>query len=193
MGRLDRLWVSCNFIPMSIQKKFVYSLIILPFVVSGILFANRETPTKANPKPLSATERQEAKKNWEASPDGIRYKKWQASPAGVKVQASVSKIKKYMRQNAPIEGVVTSLTLPKEAKVGFGLIVRIDGDEFILAFGDESANEFAHLRSLKVNDKIMLKSRTISKAPKYAFPIVGAEFVQREQKLLYTYVSKGGC
>ena len=178
---------------MSIQKKFVYSLIILPFVVSGILFANRETPTKANPKPLSATERQEAKKNWEASPDGFRYKKWQASPAGVKVQASVSKIKKYMRQNAPIEGVVTSLTLPKEAKVGFGLIVRIDGDEFILAFGDESANEFANLRSLKVNDKIMLKSRTISKAPKYTFPIVGAEFVQREQKLLYKYVSKGGC
>jgi len=47
---------------MSIQKKFVYSLIILPFVVSGILFANPETPTKANPKPLSATESQEAKK-----------------------------------------------------------------------------------------------------------------------------------
>jgi hypothetical protein len=101
-----------------------------------------------------------------------------------------------------MEGIVTSLSLPPVSRLGYGLMVRIDGDDFILAFGPEKSgknvlnlkNEFELLHSLKVNDNIIIRSHFVSHAPKYAYPIVAGDNVQRDGKILYKRVPrKGGC
>ena len=95
-----------------------------------------------------------------------------------------------------MEGVVTSLSLPPGARLGFGVMVRIDGDEYILAFGPEQSDnkEFQQLHSLKVNDRIIIKSRGVSHAPKYAYPIVSGDYIERDSKIIYKRVpGKGGC
>lgn len=145
-------------------------------------------------KSFSAAEKQAELKKWEATPDGIFYKKWEESPAGKKVYASEAKIRESIRDSTNMEGFVTSLSLPSGARLGFGVIVRINGDDYILAFGIEESNEFEQLRSLKVNDKIMIKSRGVSHAPKYAYPIVAGDYVERDSKIIYKRIPrKGGC
>ena len=98
------------------MKKIIYALILSLVVLSGVVFANRETksetPKKANPKALTAAESKVELKKWEATPNGIMFKKWEASPAGIKVQAAAAKINKSIKDNSNIEGVVTSLSLP---------------------------------------------------------------------------------
>lgn len=186
------------------MKKIIYALILPLVVVSGLVFASREVkneiPEKSIPRPLSATEREAILRKWEASPDGIMHKKWEASPAGKKVLAGAAKIKKSIRDSTNIEGVVTSLSLPPGSRLGFGLMVRINGGDYILAFGPEqsgknnSNNEFEPLHSLKVNDKIIIRSYSVSYAPKYAYPIVAGDYVERDGKIIYLRAPRqGGC
>jgi hypothetical protein len=169
-------------------KKVIYGLTLLLIVVSGLVFANREieTPAKSAPKPVSAAERKAALKKWEATPDGMMYKKWEASPAGKKVYASEAKIRESIRNYTSMEGLVTALDLPPGARLGFGVMVRINGDDYILSFGSENAddNAFRQLHSLKVNDKIIIKSRSVSHAPKYTYPIVSGDYVERDSKIM---------
>jgi hypothetical protein len=189
------------------MRKNIYVL-ILPLVVVGglVVFANREikneTSKKSIPKALSATERKAALKKWEATPDGIMYKKWEASPAGKKVYASATKIRNSIGDYTNMEGVVTSLSLPPGSRLGFGVMVRINGDDYILAFGPENSgknilnfnNEFEQLHSLKVNDKIIIRSHSVSYAPKYSYPIVAGDYVERDSKIIYKRAPrKGGC
>jgi hypothetical protein len=55
-------------------------------------------------------------------------------------------------------------------------------------------NEFEQLRSLKVNDKIIIKSHNISKAPKYSYPIVAGDYIERDNKIIYKRTPRtGGC
>ncbi|MBC3788110.1 hypothetical protein [Spirosoma utsteinense] len=188
------------------MKKIIYALILPLVVVSGLVFANREiknvTSKKSIPKPLSAAERKAALKKWEATPDGILYKKWEASPAGKKVYAGEANIRKSIRNYTNMEGVVTSLSLPPGSRLGFGVMVRMSGGDYILAFGSEKSdknslnfnNEFEQLHSLKVNDKIIIKSHSVSHAPKYSYPIVAGDYVERDSKLIYKRAPrKGGC
>ena len=182
------------------MKKIIYVLILPLVVVSGLVFANREikneTSKKSIPRPLSAAERKAALKKWEATPDGIMYKKWEASPAGKKVHASEAKIRKSIRKYTNMEGVVTSLSLPPGSRLGFGVMVRINGDDYILSFGPAKSddNEFQQLHSLKVNDKIIIKSHSVSHAPKYSYPIVSGDYVERDSKIVYKRAPrKGGC
>jgi hypothetical protein len=188
------------------MKKVIYALIVPLVVVSGLLFANRETKNetskRSNARPLSSAEREAVVKKWEASPDGIMYKKWEKSPAGKKVLASAAKIKKSIRDSTNMEGVVTCLSLPPGSRLGFGVMVRINGDDYILAFGPEKSgnnipnlnNEFEPLHRLKVNDKIMIRSHSVSHAPKYAYPIVAGDYVERDSKVIYLRAPrKGGC
>ncbi|MBK8670827.1 MAG: hypothetical protein IPN89_15765 [Saprospiraceae bacterium] len=188
------------------MKKIIYSLILPLVVVTGLVLANREikneTPKKSISKPISADERKAAVKKWEATPAGKLYKEWEASPAGKKVYASEAKISKSIRDSTKMEAVVTSLSLPPGSRLGFGVMVRINGDDFILAFGPEKSdknilnfkNEFEKLHSLKVNDKIIIRSRNVSHAPKYAYPIVSGEYVEQDSKILYKRAPrKGGC
>ena len=192
--------------PTKNMKKVIYALILPLVVVSGLVFANREikneTSKKATPKPLSAAEMKAGRERWEATPDGIKYKEWEASPAGKKVYAAEAKIRNHLNAFTNMEAVVTSLSLPPGSRLGFGVMVRINGDDYILAFGPEKSdknflnfnNGFQQLHSLKVNDKIIIKSHSVSHAPKYAYPIVLGEYAERDGKIIYKHAPrKGGC
>ena len=73
-------------------------------------------------------------------------------------------------------------------------MARINGDDYILSFGLEESNEFQQLHSLKVNDKIIIKSHSVSYAPKYAYPIISGDYVERDSKIIYKRAPrKGGC
>jgi len=50
------------------------------------------------------------------------------------------------------------------------------------------------LHSLKVNDKIIIRSHSVSWAPKYSYPIVSGDYVERDSKIIYKRAPrKGGC
>jgi hypothetical protein len=182
------------------MKKAIYALILALVVVSGVVFANREikndTSKKSTTKPFTAAEMKAEKERWEASPDGIKYKKWEASPAGKKVYAGAAKIKEYINDNAAtnMEAVITSLSLPPGSRLGFGVMASINGEDYILSFGLEESNEFQQLHSLKVNDKIIIRSHSVSWAPKYSYPIVRGDYVERDSKIIYKRAPReGGC
>lgn len=179
------------------MKKLIYALIVVLVVVSGLVFANREIknePSKEiTTKPLAAAEREAAMKQWEATPDGIKFKEWEASPAGQKVYAAEAKIRKHLTDSTNMEAVVTSLSLPPGSRLGFGVMVRINGEDYILNFAPEKS-QLEQLQSLKVNDKIIIRSRNVSHAPKYAYPIVSGDYVERDNKLIYKRIPrKDGC
>ena len=180
------------------MKKVIYALILLLVLIGGLVLANREfkneTSKKSAPRPLSAAEMNTELKKWEATPDGIKFKKWEASPEGKKVLAGAAKIRNQVSAASNIEAVVTSLSLPPGSRLGLGVMIRINGDDYILSFGLEESNEFQQLHSLKVNDKIVIKSHFVSYAPKYSFPIVSGDYVERDSKILYKRAPrKGGC
>ena len=184
--------------PTKNMKKAIYALILPLLVVGGLVFANREikneTSKKSAPKPLSAAESKTALKQWEASPDGIKFKKWEASPEGQKVLAGAAKISSHISDSTNMEAVVTSLSLPPGSRLGFGVMARINGEDYILSFGAVKSNELQQLRSLKVNDKIILRSHGVSYAPKYSYPIVRGDYVERDGKIIYERPpNKGGC
>jgi len=179
------------------MKKVIYALILLLVVVSGLVLANseikNETSKKSTQKPLSAAEMKAVRERWEATPEGIKYKKWEASPAGKKVYAAEAKIRKHITDSTNMEAVVTSLSLPPGSRLGFGVMVRINGDDYILNFAPEKS-QLEQLQSLKVNDKIIIKSHSVSHAPKYAYPIVSGDYVERDSKIIYKRAPrKGGC
>lgn len=198
------------------MKKIISIPILTLVIVGGLVFsftqfnndkiASNEIKTKTSneskQKPLSQEERKAELKKWEASPDGIAFKKWEASPAGQKVYAAEAKIMPSIKNNTAMEAVVTSLSLPEGSRVGFGVMVQMEGEEYILSFGIEQTGnnslnlkrEFDLLRTLKVNDKISLKSKNVSHAPKYAYPIVSGDYVEREGELMYKRTErKNGC
>ncbi len=183
--------------PTKNMKKVIYALILPLVVVSGLVFANleikNETSKKSTPKPLSAAEREAELKKWEATPDGIKYKKWEASPEGKKVLAGAAKIRKHISAFTNMEAVVTSLSLPPGSRLGFGVMVRINGDDYIVKFEPEKS-QLEQLHSLKVNDKIIIRSHSVSWAPKYSYPIVSGDYVERDSKIIYKRAPrKGGC
>ena len=176
------------------MKKGIYALILSLVVVSGLVFANREIKNegseKSSPKPLTDAEKNAAKKQWEATPEGIKFKKWETSAEGKKVYAAEAKIWNHIQDYTNMEAVVTSLSLPTGSRLGFGVMARINGDDYILRFD----NELQQLHSLKVNDKIIIKSHSVSHAPKYAYPIVSGEYAERDGKIIYKHAPrKGGC
>lgn len=182
------------------MKKIIYVLVLFLVVVSGLVFANREIKNeiskKAVVKNLSNTEKKDVLKKWEATPDGIMFKKWEASPTGKKVYASEAKIRKPIKDYVNMKGVVTSLSLPSGSRLGFGIMVKINSDDYILSFGLEKSgsNEFQKLKSLKVNDTIIIKSHSVSHAPKYLYPIISGDYVERDSKIIYKRAPrKGGC
>lgn len=132
-------------------------------------------------------------KKWEATPGGIKYKKWEASPEGKKVLAGAAKIRKHISAFTNMEAVVTSLSLPPGSRLGFGVMARIDGVDYIVKFEPEKS-QLEQLHSLKVKDKIIIKSNSVSFAPKYSYPIVRGDYVERDSKIIYKRAPrKGGC
>jgi hypothetical protein len=179
------------------MKKVIYALILPLVVVSGLVFANRETKNetsnKSTPKPPSVAERQAALKQWEATPAGLMYKQWEVSTAGKKVYAAEAKLWKHINDSTNMEAVVTSLSLPPGSRLGFGVMARINGDDYILRFEPEKS-QLEQLHSLKVDDKIIIRSHNVSHAPKYAYPIISGDYVERDGKIIFKRIPrKGGC
>ena len=179
------------------MKKVIYALILPLVVVSGLVFANREinneTSKKPAPKPLTAAEKEAERKKWEATPEGIKFKKWEASPEGKKVHAGVAKIRNHISAFTNMEAVITSLSLPPGSRLGFGVMVSINGVDYILRFEPEKS-QLEQLHSLKVDDKIIIRSHNVSYAPKYSYPIISGEYAERDGKVIFKRVPReGGC
>ena len=179
------------------MKKIIYALILPLVVVGGLAFANHEikndTSKKPSPKSLTDAEMRAAREQWEATPAGIKFKEWKASPEGKKVLAGAAKIRKPVSAFTNMEAVVTSLSLPPGSRLGFGVMVRINGDDYIVTFQPEKS-QLEQLQSLKVNDKIIIRSHYVSHAPKYSYPIVSCDYVERDRKVIFKRVPrKGGC
>ena len=180
------------------MKKSIYAVVVLLVVAGGVVLANREskkeTAIKSAPKPLPEEEKKSEREKWEATPSGMAFKKWEASPAGQKVLTGIAKINKQISDSSNMEAVVTSLSLPEGSRLGFGVMVRINEEDYILSFPAENSSELEQLQSLKINDKIIIRSRNVSYAPKYSFPIISADYAERESKMIYKRVpGKGGC
>jgi hypothetical protein len=181
------------------MKKNIYVLILPLVVVSGLVFANREikNETKPSPKPSSIAYRKadpDAKKKWEASPDGVKYKAWEVSPEGKKVHASYDKIKKHINAFTNMEAVVTSLTFQRaNAKSSpKWLIVRINGEEYMMQF---IPNDFQQLNSLKVNGKIIVRSRSAGYSHNHPYLIISGDYIEQNNKILFKrdFSKNNGC
>lgn len=179
-------------------KKAIYLSILPLLVVGGLVFANRETKAKdkLSPKPLPVAEKKcamDPRKAWEATPDGIRYKAWEDSPEGKKIYASVDRIKKQINTYSNMEAVVTSVTFKRDGKSADikWLIVRINGGDYMMQF---TPKDFQQLSSLKVNDKIMLRSRYAGFSPNHPYLIVSGDSIAHNNKLLFKREFKNkGC
>ena len=175
---------------MKNKKNVTYAMIFVLVVVSGLVFANRniKTETGRSSKPLSIANKKAAldlRKQWEGTPDGIRYKVWEASPEGKKVHASHDKIRKDISAFTNMEAVITSVTFHRENAKSGGpkwLIVKIDGEEYMMQFIPE---DFQQLKSLKVNDKIILRSRSAGYSPNHPYLIISGDYIERNNKVLF--------
>jgi hypothetical protein len=177
------------------MKKAVYSMMFALLVVIGLVFGNREGKKEAPrepSKPLSAAERNAIRAKWEATPDGLRYKKWMVSPEGKKVLASSAKLRTQVTHFTDIEAVITSLSLPPGSRLGFGVMARINNDDYIVKF-DPEKSQLAQLHRLNVNDRIIIRSHSVLHAPKYSYPIVSGEYVERRGEVIFKRIPRKGC
>lgn len=179
------------------MKKLINTLKLVFVAILSLVVANcetkNETANNRTPNPLSKAEMKAQRKKWEASPDGIRYNQWKTSADGKKVLASAAKISKHGREFSEIEAVIVSLSLPPGSRLGFGFMAQIDGEYYILNF-DTQKSQVEALKSLKVNDKIIVRTRNVMHAPKYTYAIVKCDYVERNGKVIYKRIpSKNGC
>jgi hypothetical protein len=182
------------------MKKIIYVLILTLVVLIGLVFANREikNETKTSQKKLSVADRKAnlgERKKWEASPDGIKYIEWEVSPEGKKVHASYDKIKKSIKAFTNMEAVVTSLTFQRANAKSSGtkwLIVKINGEEYMMQF---IPKDFQQLNSLKVNDKIIVRSRSAGYSPNHPYLIISGDYIARNNKILFKrdFSKNKGC
>ena len=181
-------------------KKMILVLILPLVVVSGLVFANRKTNNHTRPaeKSPSCTQPKaplSEKELWEASPAGIKYKEWEHSPAGKKVHASYDKIEKYLTTFTDMEATVTSVTFQRGDGKTPGpkwLLARINGEDYMMQF---SPADFQQLKSLKVNDKIIIKSRSAGYSPNHPYLIVSGDYISLNNKILFKrdFSKNKGC
>jgi hypothetical protein len=174
---------------MKYIKKTIYVLILPLAVVSGLVFANRELKNepKPSPKQLSVSDniaRMDERKKWEASPDGVNYKAWEDSPEGKKVHASHDKIKKEIKAFSNMEAVVSSVNFQRNGQSSGikWLIVNINGEQYMMQF---SPKDFQQLNSLKVNDKIIVRSRSAGYSPNHPYLILSGDYIEQNGKVLF--------
>jgi hypothetical protein len=92
-----------------------------------------------------------------------------------------------------MKAVVTSLSLPPGSQLGFGVMVRINGDDYFVSFQPEKS-QLEQLHSLKVDDKIIIRGHIVSYAPKFSYPIISGDYVERDGKMIYKRTPrKDGC
>ena len=181
------------------MKKAIYVLILPLVVLSGLVFANRDIKNETKPslKRSSKAEKEaglNARKLWENTPDGIRFKLWETSPEGKKVNASHDKIRKSIKAFTNMEAVVSSVTFKRDGKSSGikWLIVSIDGEEYMMQF---IPKDFQKLNSLKVNDKISVRSRSGGRSPNHPYLILSGDHIERNGKVLFKrdFSKNKGC
>jgi hypothetical protein len=184
---------------MKTVKKTIHALILPLVVVTALVFANCVKKNETNPsaKPLHIAGNKaglDERERWEASPDGLKYKAWEDSPKGKKVHASYDKIEKYIDAFADMDAVVTSVTFQRKGKSSGikWLIVRINDEEYMMQF---SPTEFQQLNSLKVNDKIILRSRSAGYSSNHPYLIISGDYIARNNKILLIrdFSKNDGC
>ncbi len=185
---------------MKNKKNVIYVLILLLVVVSGLVFANQEVKNEIKPSPRSSfvTDKKvslEGKTKWENTPDGIRFKLWENSPAGKKVNVSHDKIRKNLKDFTRMDAVISALSLPPKVDGSSGpkgLMVRIKGEEYMMQFGSK---EFQKLNSLKLNDKIVLRSRSAGRSPNHRYLIISGDYIERNGKVIFKrdFSKNDGC
>jgi hypothetical protein len=169
------------------MKKTIHFLILPLVVVIGFVFTNCESKNETKPtkKPTSIAER---KANLE------QRKKWEASPEGKKVQASHEKIKKHIKNFSYMEAVITSTTFQRDiTKSGpKWLIVTIEGETYMMQY---SVKDFEPLKNLKVNDKLIIKSRSAGFSNNHPYLILSGDFIVHNNKLLFKrdFSKNDGC
>jgi hypothetical protein len=173
-------------------KKILFTLLLVAVVVSSVVVANnnskKEPTKKAMQKPLTAEEMKAARKKWEATPDGMAYKKWENSPEGKKIDASYEKVKKHFKDFSDMEAVVTSVTFQRENVQSASpkwLIVEIEDDTYMMQF---IPKEFEPLKSLKVNDKIIVRSRSAGFSHNHPYLILSGDYIVKDNKVLFKRV-----
>ena len=192
------------------MKKTIYVLILSLVVISGLVFSfstfanNSKAKTeikkekKLVKKTLSSAEKKsmlDQRKKWEASPDGIKFNDWKKSPEGKKVQASYEKIKNEINAFAKMEAVVTSVnfqfptTNPSSPK---WLVVKINGEDYMMQF---IPNDFEKFKNLKVNDKIIVRSRSAGFSNNHPYLIISSDYIEHNSKVLFKreFNKNDGC
>lgn len=192
------------------MKKTIYVLILSLVVISGLVFSfstfannsRAKTEIKKEKKPakktLSSVEKKsmlDQRKKWEASPDGIKFNDWKKSPEGKKVQASYEKIKNEINAFAEMEAIVTSVTFqfpttnPSSPK---WLVVKINGEDYMMQF---IPNDFEKFKNLKVNDKIIVRSRSAGFSNNHPYLIISSDYIEHNSKVLFKreFNKNDGC
>ena len=130
----------------------------------------------------------------------------QTSAEGKKVHKSAVKIRKHIINFTPMEAVVTSLSRPAGSPGDFGVIVRINNEDYLLNFNIEKFtrivpwliivpwnNEFQQLRNLKVNDKIIIRSHGAGAITNFPYLNILGEYVERNGEIIYKRPIGKGC
>lgn len=179
------------------MKNFVFALILVGVVAAGLFFARRNSKPEIaqlpDSRPTPAANLNTERAQWEASPDGVKYLAWKASPEGQRVMQATAAIQSRVQDSSLMEAVVTALTLPAGSRLGLGIMVKIGDEDYILSFGPETTEEhqteakhaFKQLHTLQVNDRIKIRGGSVMHAPKYAYPIVSGDYVERNGVILY--------
>ena len=94
-----------------------------------------------------------------------------------------------------MEVVVTSLTFKRTNGKSTGpkwLIVTINGEEYMMQF---IPKDFQQFNSLKVNDKIIVKSRTASCSNNHPYLILSSDYIAHQNKILFErdFSKNNGC
>ncbi len=158
-------------------------------LISMPLFANSNYKIllieKTNPKSESVNEKNTTLKKWEASSDGIQYKKWKTSTEGKKVQGSYEKIKKNILSFSPMNAKVISVTYQRpNSKVSGSkwLIVQIQGEQYMMQY---VLKDFVKLKSIKINDKIIVKSHSAGLSPNHPYLILSGDYIAKNNTVLF--------
>ena len=164
-------------------------VVMLAILSLGIVACKENQAERKSPSKVVGKQQKESamaqRKKWEASPEGIQFKKWESSPEGKKVRACLTKIQPRLKTFAPLKAVVTSLTFERVKGQKSGpkwLLVAIDGDTYMLQF---SLKDFQRLKSLNVQDSLIIKSRYGSFSPNHPYLILSSDYIAKGDKVLY--------
>ena len=94
-----------------------------------------------------------------------------------------------------MQAVVTSVTFQRENAKSSGpkwIIVKIDGDEYMMQFVPK---DFEKLKSLKVNDNIIIRSRSAGYSPNHPYLILSGDYIAHDNKILFKrdFSKNKGC